>query len=105
MARTPKMARVARRTGMLMALQWRSRRRTEGSDALPDQLVDIALAQPDLRVVLAAEVDLGEHVLVPQHRAVRIDVDHRAVHLKQRDHLRHVCLDDKGVRLAGSLVD
>ena len=53
----------------------------------------------------AAQVDLGEDVLIAKNGAVRIDIDHRAVDLEQRDHLGDMRLDDESVGLARRLVD
>src|SRR5919109_2855420 len=72
---------------------------------LSHELLDELLAEADLRVVLPAEFDPGVDVVVPGRLAVLVDVDHRAVHLEERDRLGDVRVDDERVRLPGRLVD
>ncbi len=82
-------------------------RRADGAAAarLANEAVDVVGAEADVGVVLAAHVDLGEDVLVAERVPVRIDVEHDAVDLKERDHLGEVFRHDEGVGLAGRLVD
>jgi hypothetical protein len=46
------------------------------------KLVHEALSQSDRGIVLAAKIYLGKHILIPKHAPIRVDVDHRAVHLE-----------------------
>src|SRR4029079_15530531 len=69
-----------------------------------DELVDVAGAEAARLVVLAAPRDLGVDVFVAGAVAVRVDVDHRAADVQERDHLVVAGLDDEGVDLARRLV-
>ena len=65
------------------------------------KLIHEALSQTDRRIVLAAKIDLGKHIFIALDRAIRIDINHRAIHLEQRNHLRNVGLHHQRVRLPG----
>ena len=69
-----------------------------------DELIDVVGTEAVLGIVGAAFVDPGEHVVIPGGPAVWVNIDHRAVHLKQRDHLLHVRVDHKRVGFSGRLV-
>src|SRR5919106_1466057 len=71
---------------------------------LPDELVDVRRAEPVRRVVPPAEVHPRMDVVVPDRLPVLVDVDHRPVHLEEREHLGDVRIDDERVGLPGRLV-
>src|ERR1043165_3989729 len=58
-----------------------------GSTASTDELIHKAGAQPHFFIMGAAEVDLGEDILIAQDAAIGIDIDHHAIDLEKRDHL------------------
>ena len=75
------------------------------SPASANELLHKALAEPSGGKVPAAKVDLGKHIFVAEHFAVGVDVDHRPIHLKQRDHFRDIGLDHQRVSFARSLIN
>src|SRR5580658_3483307 len=72
---------------------------------LTKKLIDEPLAQPNRRIVPSAQINLGEHIFVTQNSAVGVNIDHRAIDLKERNHLRNVRFHHQRMRLTGSLVD
>src|SRR5579859_3442851 len=48
-----------------------------------DELVHITRAQSHLFIMGAAEIDLGEDILIAQNGAIRIDIDHHAIDLEK----------------------
>ena len=78
---------------------------TRRIELLPDELFNKTLAQSGCGEMPAAKVNLGKYVFVAQHGAIRIDIDHGSVHLKESDHFRDIGFDHQGVRFSGSFVD
>src|SRR5215217_3473885 len=68
------------------------RGRSNSAYPLADELLDIIRPEPVRRVMGAAFVDAGEDVVVAGRLTVRIDIDHGAVDLEQRDHLLDMCV-------------
>jgi hypothetical protein len=52
-----------------------------------------------------AKIDFGKHVLIALDLTIWIDINHRAIHLKQRNHFRNVVLHHQRVRLARRLIN
>ena len=65
----------------------------------------VVFPKPDLRKVLSAEINLGEHVLVACHFAPWINVAHHAVYLKIGDHLFDIIRHDQCMRFTWRLID
>src|SRR5690606_8589623 len=63
----------------------------------PDELIDVICAKTHRLVVTAAEIDAGEDIVVTHGLAVRVDVDHGAVHLEEGDHFFNIIIDHQGV--------
>ena len=52
--------------------------RSIGCMDLAQKLIHVALSQPHLRKVAPAKINLGEHVFIFPHAAIRVNVDHGA---------------------------
>src|SRR5437667_4276058 len=70
-----------------------------------DELVDVVRAESGARIVRAAHVDLGEHILVTGLPSRVVEVDHRARDVEKGDHFRAVFGYDQGMYLSRRLVD
>ena len=57
------------------------------------ELLDKALAETDGAEMTSAKIDFCENVFVTEHTAIGINIDHRSVNLKKRDHLRDIGFD------------
>src|SRR5580704_11896511 len=70
-----------------------------------EQLVDVVGADPDLLVVVAAQLDVVEHVEVAVGLAILVQPDQRAGDVERHPHRLVALVRDQRVRLARRLVD
>src|SRR5205814_1032816 len=70
-----------------------------------DELIGIIRPQTAGGVMRAANVDLGEDILVAKRLAPGIDVVHHAVDLKIRNHFNDIVGNDQSMRLTRGFKD
>src|SRR5689334_6137600 len=83
----------------------KSSTRASWRTALANELIHKVRAQARFFIMGAAQIDLGEDILIAQHAAIGIDIDHHAIDLEQGDHLLHILIHHQSVGLARRLID
>ena len=54
----------------------------------------------DRRIMFATEINFCEDIFITLDSAIGIDIDHRAIHLKHRDHFADIRINHQRMRLA-----